>query len=65
MTLQSGGSPNRDNFKTLPWESRDKKPFKCRWREEAQRILYGGRWWLPSSLGRGESCEFRVACGLS
>jgi hypothetical protein len=22
-----------------------------------QRILYGGRWWLPSSLGRGESSE--------
>jgi hypothetical protein len=25
----------------------------------------GGRWWLPSSLGRGESCEFMVARGLS
>jgi len=22
----------------------------------AQRILYGGRWWLPSSPGHGESC---------
>jgi hypothetical protein len=21
-----------------------------------QRILYGGRWWLPPSPGRGESC---------
>jgi len=22
-----------------------------------QRILYGGRWWLPLSPGRGESSE--------
>jgi len=26
--------------------------------------VYGGRWWLPSSPGRGESCESRVARGL-
>jgi hypothetical protein len=26
-------------------------------------MLYGGRWWLPPTLGRGESCESRVACG--
>jgi hypothetical protein len=65
MTLQSGGSPNRDNFGTPPWESRDKKSFGCRCRGEAQRILYGGRWWLPPSLNRGESCESRVAYGLS
>jgi hypothetical protein len=25
MTPQNGGSPNRDNFKTPPWESQDKK----------------------------------------
>jgi hypothetical protein len=30
-----------------------------------QRILYGGRWWLPSNPGHGESCESKVACGLS
>jgi hypothetical protein len=29
MTLQSPGSPNRDNFGTPPWESRDKKPIGC------------------------------------
>jgi hypothetical protein len=23
-----------------------------------QRILYGGRWWLPPSPGHGESSEF-------
>jgi hypothetical protein len=62
---QSGGSPNRDSFGTPPWESRDKKPFRCRCRRQAQRILHGGRWWLPPNLGRGESCESRVTRGLS
>jgi hypothetical protein len=47
------------------WESQDKKPFGCGPRGELQSILYGGRWWLPPSLGRGESCESRVARGLS
>jgi hypothetical protein len=29
-----------------------------------QRIIYGGRWWLPLSPGRGESSEYvlPVAC---
>jgi hypothetical protein len=27
-------------------------------------ILYGGRWWLPPSPGRGESCESEVTRGL-
>jgi hypothetical protein len=63
MTLQSGRSLNRDNFRTPPWESRDKKPFGCRCRGEAQIILYGGRWWLPLSLGHGEFYESRVARG--
>jgi hypothetical protein len=62
-TPQSGGSPNWDNF-AIPWESRDKKPFGCRCRGKVQRILYGGRWWLPPSPGRGESSEsvLLVAC---
>jgi hypothetical protein len=64
MTPQSGGSPNRDSFGTPPWESWDEKPFGCRCHGEAHRILYGGRWWLPLSLGHGESSEFMlpVAC---
>jgi hypothetical protein len=37
-----------------------KKSFGCRCRGEMQRILYGRRWWLPPSLGHGESCESRV-----
>jgi len=65
MIVQSCRSPNRDSFGTPPWESRDKKPFGCGCRGEAQRILHGGRWWLPPSPGRGESSESRVARGLS
>jgi len=65
MNSQSLGSPNRDNFETPPWESQDKKPFRCGCHGVTQRILYGRRWWLPPNPGCGESCEFRVAHGLS
>jgi hypothetical protein len=40
-------------------------PFGCKCDGETQRILYGGRWWLPPSPGRDESSESRVARGLS
>jgi hypothetical protein len=56
MHLQSRKSPNCGNFRTPTWESWDKKPFGCGPREELQNILQGGRWWLPPSPGRGESC---------
>ncbi len=62
---QSCGSSNLSNFGTPLWESRDKKPFGCGPRGEVQSILYGGRWWLPPSPSYGESCEFKVAHGLS
>jgi hypothetical protein len=65
MDAQSPGSPTRDNFGTPPWESWEKVPFGCSLRGVTQRILYGGRWWLPPSPGRGESSESKVACGLS
>jgi hypothetical protein len=65
MNAQSPGSPNWDNFGTPLWESREKKPFGCKCDRKLQRILYGGRWWLPPSLGRGESSESKVARGLS
>jgi len=42
-----------------------KVPFGCSLRGELQRILYGGRWWLPPSPGRGESSESKVACGYT
>ncbi len=40
------------------------EPFRCSLHGELQRILYGGRWWLPLSPGRGESSESKlpVAC---
>jgi hypothetical protein len=54
MSSQSPGSPTRDSFGTPPWESREKVPFGCSLGGELQRILYGGRWWLPPSSGHGE-----------
>jgi len=64
MNVQSLGIPNRDSFETPLWESREKEPFGCKSRGEPQRILYGGRWWLPLNPGRGESSESKlpVAC---
>jgi hypothetical protein len=44
---------------------RKKVPFRCRSGGVTQRILYGGRWWLPPSPGCGESCESKVARGSS
>jgi len=57
VSSQSPGSPNRDSFGTPPWESWDKKPFGCRCHGQTQRIIYGGRWWLPPSPGHGELSE--------
>jgi hypothetical protein len=37
-------------------KSREFVPFGCSLRDQPQIILYGGRWWLPPSSGRGESC---------
>jgi len=65
MSSQSPGSLTRDSFGTLPWESREKVSFRCGSRGATQKILYGGRWWLPPSPGCGESSESKVACGLS
>jgi hypothetical protein len=62
---QSPRSPKWDNFRTSLWESRDKKPLGHEHGGATQRILYGGRWWLPPSPGRGESSESKVARGLS
>jgi hypothetical protein len=51
-------------FRDSTLESRDKEPFGRGRGEVTQRILYGGRWWLPLSPGRGESNELvlPVAC---
>ncbi len=57
MSSQSFGTPTRDSFGTLPWESQEKESFECSLYQKLQRIPYGGRWWLPPSPGRGESSE--------
>jgi hypothetical protein len=55
-----GGSKFResrqDNFETPFRESREFVPFGCSLRDQPQKMLYGGRWCLPLSPGRGESC---------
>jgi len=56
MSVQSPETPTQDSFGTPTWESREKEPFGCSLGGELQSILYGGRWWLPPSLGHGESC---------
>jgi hypothetical protein len=63
MNAQSLRSPNQNNFETPLWESQKKMSFGCKCGGETQRILYGGRWWLPPSPGRGESSESKVARG--
>jgi hypothetical protein len=65
MSSQSPWNLTQDSFGTPPWESREKVSFGCGSRRVTQRILYGGRWWLPLSPGRGESNESEVARGLS
>jgi len=55
VSVQSLKSPTRDSFGTPTWESQEKEPFECGSRGVTQRILYGGRWWLPPSPERGES----------
>jgi hypothetical protein len=65
MSVQSPRSSTRDSFETPPWESWEKVPFGCGSRGVTQRILYGGRWWLPLSPGRDESSESKVTRGLS
>jgi hypothetical protein len=57
MGSQSCGSLNFGNFGTPIWESRDKMPFGCGLRGEAQNIPWRGRWRLPPSPSHGESCE--------
>jgi hypothetical protein len=50
-------TPTQDSFGTPPWESWEKVSFGCSFSRKLQRILHGGRWWLPLSSGRGESSE--------
>jgi len=51
VSVQSPGSPTWDSFGTPSWEFRENVPFGCSSCRELQRILYGGRWWLPPESG--------------
>jgi hypothetical protein len=57
MVAQSPRNPNRDSFEIPLWESQKNVPCGCNLHRRTQRILYGGRWWLPPSSGHGESSE--------
>jgi hypothetical protein len=65
MMAQNPESANRKSFGTSLWESRDKEALGRGHGGATQRILYGGRWWLPPSPDRGEWSESKVARGLS
>jgi len=55
MALQNCGNPTLVVL-GLPFGNLGtKRPFGCGPCGEVQRILYGGRWWLPPNPGRGES----------
>jgi hypothetical protein len=43
MVVQSLGTPTRDSFGILTWESREKEPFGCSLGGDLQSILYEGR----------------------
>jgi len=55
MAPQSCGSPNLGNFGTPTWEFRTKSQLDVGL-VERRIVYYKGRWWLPPSLGCGESC---------
>jgi len=65
MCPQICGSPICENFGTPIWKSRNKNDIWVLTHGQEQSILWGGRWWLPTSLGRGESCESKFAHGSS
>jgi hypothetical protein len=57
--LKVPGVQNRDtwwDFGNATWESWEKEPLGCGCGGASQSILYGGWWWHPPNLGRGESC---------
>ncbi len=66
MGFQSYESPNFEKFQDSQiWESQDKITFGCRPRAKHREYYKGGRWWLPLSPNRGESCESMYARGSS
>jgi hypothetical protein len=74
MMAQSPRSPNRDNFETPLWESRDKEPLGCGRGGATQRIIYGGKvvaspesgpWWVKWVKGRPWLVPTLKGCRMS
>jgi hypothetical protein len=67
MTSCNPRSLNRDNFGTISGlrlgSPGTKRPFRCGCDGVTQRILYGGRWWLPPNPGCAESSESVLLVG--
>ncbi len=62
--FQNDESFNFGKFETPNLGVLGKMAFRCNPHGQSQRILEGGKWWLPPSLSYGEFCEFMYACGL-
>jgi hypothetical protein len=61
IVSQSCETPSLGDFK-IPETKSHSGATPTEW----HKVYYmGGRWWLPPSLGRGESCESEVARGES
>jgi len=56
MSSQSPKTPTGTISGLQLGSPREKEPFGCSLGEASQRILYGGRWWLPPNPGHGVSC---------
>jgi hypothetical protein len=64
MSSQKSWESKPGQFRDSSLRVPGQKAIQMWCRGATQRILYGGRWWLPSSPGCGESSEFVlfVAC---
>jgi hypothetical protein len=65
MGLQNCKNPNFKNFETHNLGVLGQNDIWALAPGQAQRIIEGGRWWLPPSMGCGESCKYVFACGSS
>jgi hypothetical protein len=69
MGPQNCKSANFENFGTPKYShlgiSRQNAILMWASGRDIEYNIWGGRWWLPPSSGRGESCESECAHGLS
>jgi hypothetical protein len=65
MGLQSSESPHFENFETPNLGVLEQNDIWVQGSWPSIKNIIGGRWWLPPSPSRGESCEFVFTRGLS